>query len=235
MAEASGSNDGGVGGVGGVSGSSGASASAASSAAADAQASTTESVAAGLVDAATGPAGVDVGALGAAVAGLQAQVNDTAAQALQAAVESQLSPVDAGQLQAAIDAAAPGVTSPVQAALASPLAGIEAPQGLFNAKGQMIDTCGNVVSQMSVDRSVPFDQTDYAKAVTNLERATAGPISGPVYTAAWASGASPSKLDAVADIGKVLDGALGVQKNRASRPSFQMQAPTPAGWNQTQR
>jgi hypothetical protein len=231
MADGSGSNDGGVSGAGGV----GAASGSTSTAAAD-MASATESVAQGLVDAATGPLGVDMDALGATVAGLQAQVTDQAAAALQASVESQLSAVDAAQLQAAIDKAAPNVANPVQQALASPLAGLATTTpGLYNAQGQPIDACGNVVAELSVDRSVPFDQTAYAQAVTNLERATAGPISGPVYTAAWASGASPAKLDQVANVGKMIDGALGVQKNRASRPSFQMQAPTPAGWNQTQR
>lgn len=222
MADASG-NDG-VGGVGGVGGTSGTGSSNAASAAASAAASGVDvnDVAQSMVDAATGPAGVDVDALGTAVAGLQSQVTTEAAASLQAAVEAQLSPVDAAKLDAAVDAAALSGTTPGLAVslTQSPVAGIEAPVGLRNEKGQAIDACGNVVAEASIDRSVPASETDYAKAVENLSRATAGPISGPVYSAAWGMGASQEHLDNVHAVGQVVDGFVALHADRAERGGF---------------
>jgi hypothetical protein len=96
-----------------------------------------------MVDAATGPLGVDVRALAGSVAATQAQVTDTAAQSLAAAVEAQFSPVDAAAFGKALDAASPA--SLADQLTASPLNGSAAPSGLFNAQGQAIGTCGNVV------------------------------------------------------------------------------------------
>jgi hypothetical protein len=237
MADSSGS-DGGVSGASGVGASDGA--SSAASAAASAQAATAQSVAEGLVDAATGPAGVDTNQLAGAVAALQSQVTPSAAAELQAAVEAQLSPVEAGQFQAAVDAAAATsiAQTPTALSLQSPLAGIDLGQIAslqYNAQGQAIDACGNPVDVMSVDRSVPASETDYAKAVENLGRAVGGPISGPAYTAAWASGADQQTLDTVHALGQVADGAFGVQHSRAEQSPVSVRGPEPAGWHQTQR
>jgi hypothetical protein len=229
--------------VGGVSGANGTNGNAAADAAAEAaRADAVNGVAQGLVDNATTAVGVDVNALAESLSGLQAAVSPEAAKDLQSAVESQLSAVEAAQLQSAMTNAAltnPAATPTLQS-VTSPLAGLTTPAapGLysFNAQGQMIDACGNPVATVSVDRSVAtFAETDYGRAVTNLGRAVGGPISGPAYTAAWASGASQPTLDTVHAFGKTLDGAFGVQSGRASKPSFQMSPPTPAGWNQTQR
>lgn len=176
--------------------------------------------------------------LGEAVAGLQARVTSEAARALQSAVESQLSAVQVGQLQSAIDEAtlSGSVPSMIDHLTTSPVAGLKAPEGIYNAKGEPIDVCGDPVQELRVSREVlSFDQTPVGKTIKNLERATSGPISGPVYSAAWASGADDKKLDAIDAVGKALDAGFGVQKKRAEKPSFSMQPPTPADWNRTQR
>lgn len=225
MSDATGAAEG-VGGAGGVG---------ASSAGADAAAAQNAvgAVAESMVEAATGPLGVDVGALAETVAATQAQVTPDAAQSLQAAVEASLSAVDAAAFGKALDQASPA--SLADRLTASPLDGIAAPAGLFNAQGQAIDTCGNLVSSLSVDRSVPAHETAYAKAVEHIDRIAGGPISGPAYAASYLSGADEAKLDQVHAVGKAIDGALGVQRGRATKPSTPMADPVPANWNYTQR
>lgn len=224
-----------TGSVDSVGGAGGARDSSAATDAASAQSAAIDAAAESMVEAMTGPMGLDVEALADAVAGVQAQLQDPGiAQQLQTAVEAQLSPVQVGQLQSAIDRAAP--TSSLAHTLAtSPLAGLAAPAGIYNAQGQLIDECGKVQDTLSVDRSVAARETAYAQAVQHIERIASGPVSGPVYAASYLAGADQQKLDAVHTIGKVFDGALGVQKQRASRPAFEMQPPIPAHWNYTQR
>lgn len=224
MADSSGS----VSGVGGAGGANSTSGSAAAEAAAATQAGALDGLADSMVDAATDPTGVDVDALGQAVAALQAQApSPDIAQDLQRAVEAQLSPVQVGQLQGAIDRAVTSgtVASALDAANASPLAGA-APAGLVNAKGQSIDQCGNPVATLSTNRAVSADQTEYAKAVEHVGRIVGGPISGPLYAGTYLAGADKPTLDTVYAVGKVFDAARGA-------PSVRGVDPTPANRNFT--
>ncbi|MEZ0472786.1 hypothetical protein [Luteimonas salinilitoris] len=183
-------------------------------------------------------------AVDATVANATAQANPTAdnvaaAQAAAAAASAAATAAISAQTAAdALSNAVNGVPSAIAAApidlsispsvraqlTASPLDGlsVEVP-GLLNAKGQLIDTCGQVVQSASVNRGVPADETDFAKTMEHLDRMVAGPISGPVYSASFArafadgtlSAEDEKHLDNVHAVGEIVDGVFEHHQQRA--------------------
>ena len=206
-------SDGGVGGVGGVGESSGASAASAASAAAAANsAPSAEDVANAMVDAATGPAGVNTEALGAAIAGIS-QANPAFGAAVQSAVESQLSAVDAGRLTGAIStamAAQPSIAQQVATAVSLPttpsITDVN-PTYSYNPAGQLVDACGTPVTTMQAPdaRAAALDKA-LADYDAHAQKVTGGPVSGPAYSAAYVSGMSQKDADQVHAVGKMADG-----------------------------
>lgn len=189
-------------------------------------------------------------AVDAKVANAAAQANPTAdnvAAAQAATAAASAAATAAVSAQTAADALSNGVNGAPASAIAaapidlsispsvvaqltaSPLDGltVDVP-GLLNAKGQLIDTCGQVVQSVSVDRSVPANETNFAKTMEHLDRMVAGPISGPVYAASYVSAVADGTLsaddekhlDAVSTVGKIIDAALGVQQHRAEDPNW---------------
>lgn len=220
---------GGVGGVGGSNGSGGsksAEAAAAASNAANNAAKAAESIADSVVDAATGPTGVDVDAVGKALSGLQGQVPAGFAQSVQAAVEAQLSPVQAGQLQSAIDKATlSSVTPSLTTQLTrSPLADLAPPNpalqnSIYNAAGQLVDQCGNVQATVSMTRTDPLAES-YRAAVKHIERSVSGPVSGIAYSVATIAGLDQKTRENIHALGTIADGFAEPLVNRVTEPDY---------------
>jgi hypothetical protein len=202
-------SSGGVGGVGGAGSSSGAS----GANAADASSPSAQDVAGSMVDAATSPAGVDTEALGAAVAGVQAADPAFGAE-VAAAVESQLSAVDAARFDDAVDAAAAHanlahqIATPVDVPATATITSVN-PTYSFNLQGQMIDACGTPVA--TVQAPDPH-QAALEKSLTeydaHAQKVTGGPVSGPAYSAAIALGADQKTADNIHAVGTIADGAV---------------------------
>ncbi|ATY31034.1 hypothetical protein CVN68_02740 [Sphingomonas psychrotolerans] len=164
-----------------------------------------------MVDAAHSPAGVDTEALGAQLAGLQA-ADPAFGNAVQSAVEAQLSAVDAGRLQGAIDAAAaaqPGLTRQLTTIDLPATPDITAvnPTYSYNPQGQLVDACGTRVTSVEApDARQAALEKSLATYDEHAQKVTGGPISGPMYSGAYALGASEKTLNQVHSVGKVLDG-----------------------------
>ncbi|MDV3458736.1 hypothetical protein RZN05_17195 [Sphingomonas sp. HF-S4] len=203
-------SSGGVGGVGGAGSSSGASGANASDASTGPSA---QGVADSLTDAATSPAGVDTEALGAAVAGIQAADPAFGAE-VAAAVEAQLSAVDAARFEGALDVAAAQTSLAHQVATpvdvpATPTVTSVNPTYSFNLQGQLIDACGTpVATAQAPDPHQAALEKSLAEYDEHAQKVTGGPVSGPAYSAAYALGADKQTLDNVHNVGKMMDGAV---------------------------
>ena len=202
---------GGVGGVGGAGGASGVDNSAGPSA---------QDVADAMTDAATGPLGVDTAALGAAVADLQA-ADPALGNAVAAAVESQLSAVDAARFDAALDAAAAAQPSLAQQVTAIDLAvtpDVRAvnPTLSYNPAGQLIDACGARVATLGApDARQAALEKSLADYDAHAQKVTGGPVSGPAYSAAYSLGFDQKTADQVHAAGQVFDGLVERQAQKA--------------------
>lgn len=201
-------SSGGVGGVGGAGSSSGASGASSADASAGPSA---QDVADSLTDLATSPAGVSTEALGAAVAGIQA-ADPAFGTEVAAAVEAQLSAVDAARLEGAIDAAAASlaqqVATPVDLATTPTVTSVN-PTYSFNLQGQLIDACGTPVSTVQApDARQAALEKSLADYDVHAQKVTGGPISGPAYSAAYSLGADQKLADNIHAAGKIADGAL---------------------------
>jgi hypothetical protein len=207
----------GAGGIGGVSGPGGTSGA---SSVGNSASPSAEDVANAMVDAATGPLGVDTEALGAQVAGLQA-ADPAFGNAVAAAMESQLSAVDAARLEGAIDAAAAAQTSIARQVTAIDVAvtpDVRAvnPTYSFNPQGQLIDACGAAVTTLDApDARQAALEKALATYDEHAQKVTGGPISGPAYSASYAMGADQKTADQVHAVGKVFDGMVERQAQKA--------------------
>lgn len=198
------SGGGGGGGVNGVDGTSSIGTSTGPSA---------EDVANAMVEAASGPTGVNTDALGAQLAGLQA-ADPAFGNAVQSAVEAQLSAVDAGRLESAIDAAAAAQPSLVQHLTridvpTPPDVTTVNPTYSYNPQGHLVDACGTRVTTAGVpDARQAALEKALAEYDEHAQKVTGGPVSGPAYSAAYALGADEKTRNQVHAFGKIADGAV---------------------------
>lgn len=211
-----------AGSVGGADSTSGANASSAAAAAAEAaeRMNAVENVAEAMVDKATTNLGIDTTALGQQLAGLQA-ANPDLAKDLQAAVEAQLSPVDIGNLQAAMQT----TTTP------SLVDRINAPPTLGQWAGPTIDACGNKLASLSAPSQLAPGKMSFDQVMEHIDRITGGPISGLTYNGAYLAGADEKTLDAAYNASKMLDGFTEPLAQKATEPEFGAPAvPSPYSW-----
>lgn len=210
----------GMGGVGGVSGAGSMNGAGGASAVGDSTSPGVQDVADSLTDAATGPLGVDTQALGAQIAGLQA-ADPAFGNAVAAAVEAQLSAVDAARLDAAIDAAAatqPNLARQVTAIDVAVTPDVRAvnPTLSYNALGQLIDACGARVTTLGApDTRQAALEKSLAEYDAHAQKVTGGPVSGPAYSAAYSLGADQKIADQVHAVGQVFDGLVEHQAQKA--------------------